>query len=67
MAAVLIVAATACMAAGSASVASAANVTWFGPSAASNSNATIASGTAYTSNFGVAFTTGTSGTFRWAG
>lgn len=63
MAAVLIVAATACMAVGGASVASAANVTWFGPSAASNSNASMLTGTAYTSNFGVAFTTGTSGTY----
>ena len=63
VAAVLIGAATACMAVGGASVASAANVTWFGPSAASNSNVTMATGTAYTSNFGVAFTTGTSGTY----
>ncbi len=63
VAAVLIVAATACMAVGGASVASAANVTWFGPSAAGNSNATMPTGTAYTSNFGVAFTTGTSGTY----
>jgi len=51
------------MAVAGASVATAANVTWFGPSAAGNSNASMLTGTAYTSNFGVAFTTGTSGTY----
>lgn len=63
VAAWLFVAASGCMAVAGGSVASAANVTWFGPSAASNSNASMITGTAYTQNFGVAFTTGTSGTY----
>lgn len=63
VAAWLFVAASGCMAVAGGSVASAANVTWFGPSAASNSNVTMITGTAYTQNFGVAFTTGTSGTY----
>ena len=36
-----------------------ADVAWFAPTAAANSNANFPSGTAYTNNFGVAFTTGT--------
>ena len=39
-----------------------ANVTWFGPSQASNSNATW-SGTTSAQNYGVAFITGTAGTY----
>ena len=35
-----------------------ADVAWFAPTAAANSNANFPSGTAYTNNFGVAFTTG---------
>lgn len=45
-----------------ATTALATNVTWFG-SPAVNSNATFSSGTGYTNNYGVAFTTGSSGTF----
>lgn len=60
--ALLSIAAAACVAGGGLAV-HAANVTWFGPSQASNSNASLVSGTAYTSNYGVAFTTGTSGTY----
>jgi hypothetical protein len=33
-------------------------VTWFAPTAASNSNASFSISTAYTTNYGVAFTTG---------
>jgi hypothetical protein len=39
----------------------ATNETWFGPSSPHNSNATIPSGTSYTSNFGVAFVAGSAG------
>jgi hypothetical protein len=45
-----------------ATTALATNVTWLG-SPAVNSNATFSSGTGYTNNYGVAFTTGSSGTF----
>jgi hypothetical protein len=44
--------------------AQAADYQWFGPTAASNSNANFSAGTAYTTNFGVAFKTGPSGTYR---
>lgn len=42
---------------------SAATVTWVAQSEASNSNATFPTGSAYTNNFGIAFKTGSSGTF----
>ena len=48
---------------GVATTAFATNVTWFGPSQAVNSNASFSASTGYTNNYGVAFTTGSSGTF----
>lgn len=39
------------------------DVVWFGPSLAYNSNATISTSASYTSNFGVAFKTGSSGPY----
>lgn len=48
---------------GPGSEACAAIVTWFGPAFASNSSASMKTGTAFNQNFGVAFTTGTSGTY----
>lgn len=48
---------------GVATTALATNVTWFGPSEAVNSNASFSASTGYTNNYGVAFTTGSSGTF----
>ncbi len=41
----------------------AADVTWFAPSVVHNSNASMTVGGTYTSNFGVAFTTGSSGPY----
>jgi hypothetical protein len=51
-----------------ASASASTSVTWFGPTAAPNSNANWPGGTAYTNNFGVAFKTGASGTYAmdWA-
>lgn len=51
-----------------ASASASTSVTWFGPSNTPNSSATFAVSTAYTSNFGVAFKTGPSGTYAmdWA-
>jgi hypothetical protein len=43
--------------------AGAADIAWFEPSQAANSNATIGTADSYTSNFGVAFLTGGSGPF----
>lgn len=45
------------------SAAHSSNVTWFGPIAAVNSNASFSTSPGYTNNFGVAFTTGSSGPF----
>jgi hypothetical protein len=52
-----------CVMGGAGGQVNAAVVTWFGPSANSNSNATMATSTTYTSNFGVAFITGTESTY----